>query len=155
MRENNRILEGVQGEVMKRIEFKSIGNYEIIKKVDNEPGSVTKIILEKGLEKAMIKLNHFSHCLVFTKGRNRLFCYGTKMLDLQEKIGEIVIEENNMKGEIVDIKPYFPCEERVEGIYRKQKSTIIPFDGNTIGEYLFINNSGLMKFHETGPLSCD
>ena len=155
MRENNRILEGVQGEVMKRIEFKSIGNYEIIKKVDNEPGSATKIILKKGLEKAMIKLNHFSHCLVFTKGRNGLFCYGTKMLDLQEKIGEIVIEENNMKGEIVDIKPYFPCEERINDVYRKQKSAIIPFDGNVIGKYLFINNSGVMQFHETGSLSSD
>jgi len=139
--------------LMKKIEFKSIGDYKIIKKPNDEPGSATKIILKKGLEKALIKLDHFSHCLIFTKGKNMLFCYGTKIIDLQEKMGEMLIEENNMQGEIVDIKPYFPCEERIESIFKKQKSAMIPFDGNVIGEYLFVNQSDVLQFYETGSLS--
>lgn len=39
-----------------------------------------RITLKKGFEKAMIKLGHFSHCLILTKNKDRLFCYGTKKI---------------------------------------------------------------------------
>lgn len=138
---------------MKKIEFESIGEYEIINKADSGKEGITKITLKKGFEKAMIKLGDFSHCLIFTKERNRLFCYGTKIYGLQERSGEILIEEGNIKGEIVDIKPYFPCEERIEDVHKKQKPATIPFNGNPIGEYLFVNNTGVIQFRESESLT--
>ncbi|MCT4620061.1 MAG: TrmO family methyltransferase [Marinisporobacter sp.] len=138
---------------MQKIKLESIGNYKIINKGDHGQESITKITLKKGFEKALIKLDDFSHCLVFTKDKNRLFCYGTKLYELKQKSGELFIEEGNMKGEIIDIKPYFPCEERIEEILKKQKPATIPFNGDIIGEYLFVNNKGVIQFHESEALT--
>lgn len=134
---------------MKKIEFQSIGDYEIIDKADGGKEVITKITLKKGFEKALIKLGDFSHCLIFTKNKSKIFCYGTKIHGLQEKSGEILTKGDNIKGEIVDIKPYFPCEEKIENVHKKQKPAVIPFNDNPIGEYLFINNSGVIQFRES------
>ncbi|MBS4536545.1 SAM-dependent methyltransferase [Clostridium sp. D2Q-14] len=134
---------------MKKIEFEFIGDHKIISKVSEEREDIIKINFKKGLEKAMIKLDDFSHCLVFTKDSDELFCYGTKMHMVDEKNGQILIEKNNIKGEIIDIKPYFPCEENIKDIFKKQEAILIPFNGDSIGEYLFINNVGVIQFHES------
>ncbi|WP_432408954.1 TrmO family methyltransferase domain-containing protein [Wukongibacter sp. M2B1] len=138
---------------MKKIELQSIGDYEIISKPDGGKEDIAKITLKKGFEKAMIKLDSFSHCLILTKDKNGLFCYGARTYDLCEKSGEILVEEGNIKGEIIDIKPYFPCEEKVVDLLKKQKPATIPFNGNPIGEYLFIKNSGVIQFRESEHLT--
>ncbi|QZY56899.1 TrmO family methyltransferase domain-containing protein [Crassaminicella profunda] len=140
---------------MKKIKFQSIGDYEIINRLDEGTEGITKITLKKDFQKAMIKLGDFSHCIIFTKNKNNLFCYGAKIYRLHEKSGEILINGVNMKGEIVDIKPYFPCEERLENDYTNQKSTAIYFNENPIGEYLFFNNSGVIQIHESEYLPKD
>ncbi|KAB3529427.1 ATP-binding cassette domain-containing protein [Alkaliphilus pronyensis] len=134
---------------MKKIEFQSIGDYEIINMAGEGKDGITKITLKKVFQKAMIKLGDFSHCIVFTKDKNRIFCYGVKIYKLLEKTSEILINEVNMKGEIIDIKPYFPCEERLENVYKNQIHTGIYFNGNPIGEYLFFSKSGVIQINES------
>ncbi len=138
---------------MKKIEFQSIGDYDIINNADNGKESFTKITLKKGFEKAMIKLGHFSHCLILTKNKDRLFCYGTKIREILEKSGQLIVHEDNIKGEIMDIKPYFPCEERLKDVYKKQKDAAIHFNGNPIGEYLYVNNNGVIQLRESEYLT--
>ncbi|WP_432664282.1 TrmO family methyltransferase [Wukongibacter baidiensis] len=134
---------------MKKIEFQSIGDHEVINRADGGEEIITRVTLKKGFEKAMIKLDNFSHCLIFTKDKTGILCYGTKIHGLEEKSGEILINECNIKGEIVDIKPYFPCEERIESVYKNQKPAMIPFTENPIGEYLVVRGSGVIQFRES------
>lgn len=138
---------------MEKIEFQSIGEYEIIDKAEGRKEAFIKITLKKGFEKAMIKLGNFSHCLIFTKDSSRIFCYGTKIHELDEKSGEILIDKGDIKGEIVDIKPYFPCEERIEDHHKRQKSATIPFSEKSIGEYLFVRDSGVIQLRESEHLT--
>ncbi len=136
---------------MNKIVFKSIVDYKIINKTADKQ-KIAKITLKKGYEKLIIKLGNFSHCLIFTKNEKSFNCYGVKIQKLNEKNGEIIIDEE-IKGEIVDIKPYYPCEERIKNINNNQKTASITFKGEPIGEYLFINNKGVIQFRESQNLS--
>lgn len=151
---------------MKKIEFQSIGQYETISNKKYELCSLIKISIKSELKYALIKLNHFSHCLIFTKNDTGIFCYGTKIIEINDKNGEMVIETignnvyGNIQGELVDIKPYIPCEEIVESGHFLNKENLskeifkpISFKGNSVGEYLFVNNTGLIQIRETEDLS--
>ncbi len=136
---------------MEKIVFQSIGEYKIIHNAFKGRCNV-RIILKKDFKKALMKLDLFSHCLVFTKNNDGLLCYSAKILEVNEKSGELVIEGQEIDGELLDIKPYFPCEERVIGTFQGQGFTKIPFRMNPIGEYLFINHRGVIQFRETEGL---
>ena len=149
---------------MKKIKFNSIGYYEAFGRNKCESDYLIKINSE--LKDALIKLNDFSHCLIFSKGDDEIFCYGAKIIEINEKNGEMIIEINKndgtvaIQGDLIDIKPYFPCEEIVEcknSVHKdnliKESFKPITFKENPIGEYLFINNTGLIQIRETESLS--
>jgi len=51
-------------------DFQQIGNYE----VDSE-GNQVRITIERDFKDALIKLDHFSHCVILTKESHGICCY--------------------------------------------------------------------------------
>ncbi|MFP4698475.1 MAG: TrmO family methyltransferase [Eubacteriales bacterium] len=137
---------------MKKFELNSIGNYEVIKIKTQDRFSIS-ILINKEFRNALIGLDRFSHCLIFTKGEERLFSCGAEIKEINSKSGKIIIEVRKLEGQLVDIKPYFPCEESIKDIVEENKFGIIPFKKNQIGEYLFVNNKGLIQIQETKELT--
>lgn len=70
--------------------------------------------------KGLKHLKCFSHALIFIKNDEKAltFCV-VKMLNLDESKGVIHIDQMNGKKNTViyDIKPYFPCEDRIDDNY--------------------------------------
>jgi tRNA (Thr-GGU) A37 N-methylase len=71
---------------------------------------------------------------------------------------EVKRKGNDLQGELVDIKPYFPCEEVVEGTMNKdeldqESFTPISFQEHPIGEYLFVNHHGMIQMRVSESLS--
>lgn len=96
---------------MRKIDFLQIGNYS-----SDPEGKLIRITIKPDLKDALIKLDHFSHCLVFTKEDCSFHCYTARIVNISEKTGEVLIESDiGLEGELVDIKPYFPCEEKADG----------------------------------------
>ena len=87
---------------MKKIEFKLIGHYETISNNECEAVSLLRISVKRELKDALIKLDHFSHCLIFTKDESEIFCYGSKIIETNEKIGDMVIE---VEGKVLEPLP--------------------------------------------------
>lgn len=143
------------GYKMKKITFLPIGIYEELKNKSHHQDSITRIVINKEFRSGLVKLNHFSHCLTFTRCKERIFCYSAVLKEINEKRGEMVIEGRALEGELVDIKPYFPCEESIQDDREENIFATIPFKGNQIGEYLFINNRGLIQLRETEEILGD
>lgn len=133
--------------------------YEFIS--DDDLRNQIKIIIKRELKDALINLKHFSHCLIFTKAENELCLFTLEIIEIHEKIGEMIIRmtdtSKKLKGDLVDIKPYFPCEEVAYG-YNKEDSLQnepymqVSFKGGPIGEYLFVNHYGRIQFYESESL---
>ncbi|MCT4542730.1 MAG: TrmO family methyltransferase [Vallitalea sp.] len=138
---------------MDNIEFISIAKYELISSTITTQKTMTKITLNKDFKKGLVELNNFSHCIIFTHNKESIFCYETKVLEVNVTSGELLINETTIQGEIIDIKPCLPCEDRVKAIIKKQQPVSIPFNGNFIGEYLFKNNTAIIQFHESKSLT--
>ncbi|MDO0823122.1 hypothetical protein [Desulfosporosinus nitroreducens] len=107
---------------MKKIEFQAIGDYELISK--NEKASkLIKVTIKRELKNALLKLGYFSHCVLFTREDSEIYSYVLKIIEIKERIGEMFLEADEklkaIKGDLIDIKPYFPCEEIAEG-YKKE-----------------------------------
>lgn len=137
---------------MEKLQFQPIGDFELIGKASNELNNMAKITLRKGIEKAITGLSNFSHCIVYTTLEDKIMCYGTKIEDVNVSKGEIFIDEINVKGDIVDIKPYFPCEEKIQDTIIN-KSATIPFKGNMIGKYVYINKKSVIRLKESKHLT--
>ena len=138
---------------MKEIEFQPIGRYEAIDR-ETDFSNGYKITIEKERKEALNKLENFSHGLLFTKDAQEIFCYIVKILGVNEIVGELLLEiegaRSDIRGELVDIKPYFPCEEvvmsdRKQADIQGQCFWSIPYKGAPIGEYLFAQNQGRIQ----------
>ncbi|GKX29678.1 hypothetical protein SH1V18_21580 [Vallitalea longa] len=139
---------------MKEIKFQAIGGYNLLKQSETTDKYKTEIVLIEKYKKAATKLSYFSHCLIFTKQEERLMCYGVRINDVNEKTGEIIVEGSKISGDIIDIKAYFPCEERIteelSSRYNKeQRSVIIPFKNQEIGKYMYINKKSVIHVEES------
>lgn len=145
---------------MKKIEFQPIGTYELISNEDLRQR--IKIVIKRDLKDALVNLKHFSHCVVFTKTEKELCSQAYEIVEMNEKSGEmllgVAIASEKLMGDLVDLKPYFPCEEVAEG-YKKEDNlrnecfTQIAFKDNPIGEYLFVNHDGRIQFRESENLT--
>lgn len=138
---------------MKKIEFQRIGDYEF-----NSKRNQLRITIERDFKDAIIKLDHFSHCVLFTKENSEINCYIVRIIKISERIGEMIVESDELKnafvGDLVDIKPYFPCEELVDGYDKDiilQEKDLEPFlfRGNPIGKYLNFHDGGRIQFQES------
>jgi|GEM_PF-4388050 len=121
-------------------------------------GSRTRITIKRDLRDALIKLEHFSHCVLFTKDNQGFRCYIAKIINVAEKTGEMLVESDNPAGELVDIKPYFPCEEKVDNydkeiVLREEEFVPLLFKGTPVGKSHSCHDGDAIQFQESENLS--
>jgi excinuclease ABC A subunit len=133
------------------VEFERIGRYET-----TSEDSQLRIKIDTKLKDAMIKLDQFSHCVIFTMESYTIHCYVVRIVKINEAIGEMLVEteKNAFIGDLIDIKPYFPCEEQVEGYdnsLRLQEKDLKPFSfpGSPIGKFLNAPDGGRIQLQES------
>ncbi len=151
---------------MKKIEFHQIGTFKYgLKDKTYEPHSKDnrgRIYIDSAYKDALNKLDRFSHCLLFTKENSKIHCSIAKIVEIFEKTGEMLVESDRQPfvGELLDIKPYFPCEEKADGLdgqtvlNEKELSTLF-FQGNPIGEFSNNHEGGVIHFRESANASAD
>ncbi len=149
---------------VKSIGFQEIGCYELIS-CDGKGSNRVRISIKKEFKDALTNLGKFSHCVIFTRNENGISCYVVKIIEINEKSGEMIVEADEtvrevggFSGDLADIKPYFPCEEIAEGyestgIRRRGSFEPIAFRGKPVGEYLFVSNCGMIQIRESEYLS--
>lgn len=142
---------------MKKIEFQEIGDYEF-----GPEGSRTRIAIKSNLKDALIKLDHFSHCVLFMKENHMIHCRIARIIKISEGTGEMFVESDGyaLLGELVDIKPYFPCEEQVDGfdqdfVSGEKNFEPLFFRGNPIGKFFNAHDGGRIRFWESENASSD
>ena len=140
---------------MKNVVFQEIGEYG----VDSESERI-RVAIKKDLKDALQKLSSFSHCVLFTKEEQGINCYVGRIAELSEKTGKILIDVHggSLAGELVDIKPYFPCEEKADGyeqapVLTEKDFRSLFFKGKPIGQFLNTQTGGIIKFQETEAVS--
>ena len=79
----------------------------------------TSVQISRQYIKALKYLSLFSHCIVFYRetGNEAIFQETLKIISINEKNGICLFSKTNSKDrniELLDIKPYFPCEDRVK-----------------------------------------
>lgn len=141
---------------MKKIEFQQIGDYSS----DPESGWI-RITIKRDLKDALIKLHHFSHCVIFTKEKSGFHCNIAKIVDIAEKTGEVLIEsDNQLAGELIDMKPYFSCEEKADGYdkdqaLREEDFEPLLFRGKPIEKFFYSHDGGIIQFQECENFSAE
>lgn len=145
------------GYQVKEIEFQQIADC----KFDSEKKQI-HIIMKSNLKDAFIKLSHFSHCVLFTKENHGIHCYTTKIAEICEEKGELLAEfdEDTFVGDLVDIKPYFPCEEIADGynkdiIIQEKKFEPLSYKGKPIGSFFNVHDGGKIQFQESADTTTD
>jgi excinuclease ABC subunit A len=76
-------------------------------------------VIKRELTDALLNLGRFSHCFIFTKDDRGFHCCIARITSINKKTGELLLDllesDFRLSGELVDIKPYFPCEEQPDG----------------------------------------
>ncbi len=113
--ENKKItLESKEPNFLKKVNVHPIGNVKILQ-------SCFYLYINHQFKQGLKYLNSFSHIIVFMKCQPRntdmeLSYNIAKIIDIDERRG--IIQVDNLEVEnntiIYDIKPYFPCEDRLE-----------------------------------------
>jgi len=108
-------------------------------------------------EKALLKLNLFSHVLLFFLEQNQISLYVAKLLHLDQSNGTFTVEliRNNAKlqGQLVDIKPYFPNEEVVLDVNDRidtptDELILVPYRNKSIGEYKVFGHTSYIQLDQ-------
>lgn len=148
---------------MMKIQFQTIGSFAL-ESSQEKAGNKVKVTIKPEFKDALIKLDQFSHCILFTKVENELCHYVFKLLMLNVKSGEMQLEtiepSKEIQGDLVDIKPYFPCEEQVDsnsevGNAVHETNLRIPFTGTPIGAYLFANHCGQIQLQASENITVE
>ncbi len=124
--------------------------------------------LHEGYEKALNKLDMFSHCMLYCLREDRIEVYVTKILEMSEKKGQIILrmptnntqhteeksddtemlEKVKVSGQLVDIKPYFPAEEVVLDSEESENRFCLSFSDYIIGEYTIYGNRTVIQLNK-------
>lgn len=102
--------------------------------------------LHNGFEKALLKLDLFSHCNLYLLQKENIDMSVAKIIELKQSTGQIVLQIENQRfdvstgqdyltGQLVDIKPYFPSEEVIPNAPDKENKFIINYKNCSIGKY--------------------
>lgn len=118
------------------------------------------INLHEGYEKALNKLNMFSHCILYVLNKDKIEVCVTKIKKLDENQGvlELVINNQNkqkqnvklyeyltLDGQLIDIKPYYPVEEIIPSADNVDKRFCINYTGDIIGVYNNIESKSVIQ----------
>jgi len=100
-------------------------------------GGVSIIRLAQKYNKALLNLDLFSHILVFLNEAGRITYHITRAVHVDEKRGGVItgkldVPENTA---LYDIKPYIPCEDRVQSDLSRAEAPIV-FDESRLSDIL-------------------
>lgn len=124
--------------------------------------------LHEGYEKALNKLDMFSHCMLYCLLEDRIEVYVAKILEISERTGQLIVkisgtntqhpqektedleilEKVKVSGQLVDIKPYFPAEEVVLEAGEPKKRFCLNYTDHVIGEYTMNGNRSVIQLHK-------
>ncbi|WP_326907161.1 TrmO family methyltransferase domain-containing protein [Sedimentibacter sp. MB31-C6] len=121
--------------------------------------------LHTGYEKALNKLDMFSHCMLYFLMEDRIELYVTKILEINEKMGQLILQipekyiqytqKKNVEsktletlGQLIDIKPYYPAEEVVLKAKEPKNRFCINYLDNFIGEYKVYENRTVIQLEK-------
>jgi len=123
--------------------------------------------LHEGYNKALNKLDMFSHCLLFCLLEDRIEVYVTKILSMNNRRGELILnipvnvaqqaDNKNSEveivtakglGQLIDIKPYFPAEEVILKAEETNNRFILNYKDNNIGEYTMFGNRSIIRLNK-------
>ncbi len=107
--------------------------------------------LHDGYNKALSKLDMFSHCMLFFLMEDKLELKVSKILKIEENLGQLrlrITEDLYMEGQLVDIKPYFPAEEVILDAKESINRYFINYSNNIIGEYKFLENKTFIQLNK-------
>lgn len=124
-----------------------IGTYE-----ENKDGEL-KVLLHSDYEKALVKLDLFSHVMLFFLKQNQLDFVVGNLINMNSKEGSLEVNLVNhsnalIEGQLIDIKPYFPNEEVVLEAIQPPRRILMPFGGSTIGTYKVQGRTSYFQFEE-------
>jgi excinuclease ABC A subunit len=114
--------------------------------------------LHEGFEKALTKLDMFSHCILYCLMEDRIEVCVTKILGMNEKIGQLIVKcpektvffkETGLLGQLVDIKPYFPAEEVVLEAKEPKNRFCLNYADCIVGEYTVYSNRTMIQLDKS------
>ncbi len=75
--------------------------------------------------KALKNIGHFSHLILFSHNNQRITHHLCKIAGIDEPAGIVITDNTDIPDQaiIYDIKPYFPCEERLEPMEHRIEGT--------------------------------
>jgi excinuclease ABC subunit A len=100
-------------------------------------GGVSIIRLAQKYNKALLKLDLFSHILVFINEAGRISCHITRAVHVDEKHGVVITGKLDLPDNtaLYDIKAYMPCEDRVQSSISREEPPVV-FDESRLGSIL-------------------
>lgn len=107
--------------------------------------------LHDGYNKALSKLDMFSHCMLFFLMEDKLELKVSKILKIEENLGQLrlkITEDLYAEGQLVDIKPYFPAEEVILDAREPINRYFINYSNNIIGEYKLLENKTFIQLNK-------
>lgn len=107
--------------------------------------------LHDGYNKALSKLEMFSHCMLFFLMEDKLELKVSKILKIEENLGQLrlkITEGLYEEGQLVDIKPYFPAEEVILDAREPINRYFINYSSNIIGEYKLLENKTFIQLNK-------
>ena len=131
----------------------------------NDKKKEIHVNLHEGYNKALNKLDLFSHCLLYCLQENRIEVYVTKILSMNNKTGELllnvpvnltqeadhkysegaILDTSKGMGQLIDIKPYFPAEEVILKAEEPDNRFILNYRKNNIGEYTMFGKKSIIR----------
>lgn len=121
-----------------------IGTFSIVNK------GKLQVSLHEGYEKALIKLDRFSHCLLVLLLEDQIDIKVVKIAEVDESKGLLLTEtvhcsSDQIKGQLIDIKPYFPNEEVILDAKVPDHPVLMKYENRIIGEYKVQGHSSYIQ----------
>lgn len=107
-----------------------------------------RIDLHDDYGKALLHLSKFSHCLIITLLADRLDVIVGKIHDVNTDEGQLTLMTESLKGQLVDIKPYFPIEEVINEAPEQEERFMINYGGKMIGKYKMEGRKPVIRISE-------
>ncbi|MDF1616556.1 TrmO family methyltransferase domain-containing protein [Petrocella sp. FN5] len=128
-------------------------------RVDSIKKEIT-VNLHDGYDKALNKLDMFSHCMLFSLMEDRIEVYVAQILGMSEFKSQLnlKIPPNDLdahkkymdldSGQLVDIKPYFPVEEVILEAKESRNRFCLNYKDYVIGTYLVYGKRTLIQLNK-------
>ncbi|NBI05259.1 TrmO family methyltransferase domain-containing protein [Senegalia massiliensis] len=133
-----------------------------------DKNEIILVNLHEGYEKALNKLDMFSHCMLYSLIKDRIEVYVTKILEVNEKIGQVILkipenyilntqknttelerlDKKKSLGQLIDIKPYYPAEEVILSAEEPENRFCLNYLDYIIGEYSMYGNREVIKLEK-------